>query len=163
MQRGCRQHLTGTQWATQRDTAFLKREQLEMKEGCCERKPCLNLLRNENGLWVSNGKRVSASTAGSPWQGAVRPYVRVCGGAGTRFYPQGSGSSLQDRSEGPAQHGHPHFTDEQAEAQSVSYEVPQSGREGGGGISCLCFQSPSSYHMQECVCACACLRACTCV
>lgn len=33
-----------------KDTASLKREQSEIGEDCYERKPCLNLLLNKNGL-----------------------------------------------------------------------------------------------------------------
>ena len=44
--------------AMHKDTASLKREQSEIREDCCERKPCLNLLLNKNGLWVLNGKFV---------------------------------------------------------------------------------------------------------
>lgn len=55
---GFRQYLICILPATRKDTASLKREQSEIREDCCERKPCLNPLQNKNGLWVLNGKFV---------------------------------------------------------------------------------------------------------
>lgn len=53
----------------QKDTAFLKREQSEIREDCWERKPCLNLLQNKNGLWVLNEKCVFLLPLHiNPWQ-----------------------------------------------------------------------------------------------
>lgn len=65
----------------QKDTASLKREQLEIREDRCERKACLNLLLNKNGLWVLNGKFVFLLPSQfNPWQ-SVAEHTRgaACG------------------------------------------------------------------------------------
>lgn len=56
----------------QKDTASLKREQSEIREDRYERKACLNLLLNKNGLWVLNGKFVFLLPSQiNPWQGTA--------------------------------------------------------------------------------------------
>lgn len=56
----------------QKDTASLKREQSEIREDRCERKACLNLLPNKNGLWVLNGNSVFPLPSQiNPWQSAA--------------------------------------------------------------------------------------------
>ena len=66
----------------QKDTASLKREQSKIREDCYERKPCLNLLLNKNGLWVLNGKFVFLFPFQiNLWQSAAES-TRGCGGLG---------------------------------------------------------------------------------
>lgn len=68
----------------QKDIASLKREQSKIREEGCERKPCLNLLWNENGLWVLNGKFVFLLPSEVHlWQSAAE-YVSGCMGRGRR-------------------------------------------------------------------------------
>lgn len=75
---GFRQYLIGILRAMQKDTASLKREQSEIREDRCERKACLNLLLNKNGLWVLNGKFVFLLPSQiNPWQGTAE-HARGC-------------------------------------------------------------------------------------
>lgn len=68
----------------QKDIASLKREQSKIREEGCERKPCLNLLRNENGLWVLNGKFVFLLPSQIHLRQSAAEYKRGCVGPGRR-------------------------------------------------------------------------------